>query len=41
MRGYPTSNGYMGYVDGKYMLFEDEGAYIDYVEESEEKEEKL
>ena len=40
-KGYPTSSGYKGYVNGEYMLFEDEGAYIDYVEESEEKEEKL
>lgn len=36
MKGYPTSNGYRGYVNGEYMLFEDERAYIDYLEEFEE-----
>ena len=31
MKGYNVSNGYMGWVGTKYMLFENEGAYIDYV----------
>ena len=30
MKGYYTDNGYMGYVDGKYMLFADEADYEDY-----------
>lgn len=33
MKGYTTDNGYMGYVDGKYMLFADESDYRDYMEE--------
>lgn len=32
LKGYPTPNGYMGYVDGKYMLFETEEAYYEYME---------
>lgn len=36
MKGYSTDNGYMGYVDGSYMLFSSEGDYEDYMDESEE-----
>lgn len=31
MKGYYTSSGYMGYVDGNYMLFATETDYIEYV----------
>lgn len=31
MRGYNTLEGYMGYVDGKYMLFACEADYKEYV----------
>lgn len=31
MSGYFTYNGYMGYVDGKYMLFASEGDYREYI----------
>lgn len=27
MKGYVVESGYMGYVDGQYMLFADEGDY--------------
>ena len=33
MKGYVVSDGYMGYVDGKYMLFADEEDYRDYIED--------
>lgn len=33
MKGYSTENGYMGYVDGKYMLFANEDDYREYFEE--------
>lgn len=33
MKGYVTENGYMGYVDGKYMLFADERDYRDFIED--------
>ena len=29
MKGYNTSNGYMGYVEGKYILFASEQEYLD------------
>ena len=32
LKGYFTDNGYYGYVDGKYMLFETEEAYYEYME---------
>ena len=32
MKGYPTSNGYKGCVNGEYMLFETEEAYYEYME---------
>ena len=31
MKGYPTGDGYMGFVDGRYMLFADEADYYEYV----------
>ena len=31
MKGYYTSYGYMGYVDGQYRLFATESEYIDYM----------
>lgn len=33
MKGYSISDGFMGYVDGEYMLFACESEYIDYIEE--------
>ena len=33
MKGYYTQTGYMGYVKGKYMLFESETAYIEFMKE--------
>ena len=33
MKGYVTANGYMGYVDGDYVLFASEDDYKEYVEE--------
>ncbi len=32
MKGYNTSNGYMGFVDGAYMLFASEEDYWEYLE---------
>ncbi|GFI16796.1 hypothetical protein IMSAGC009_01963 [Lachnospiraceae bacterium] len=32
MKGYFVSNGYMGLVDGSYMLFASEEDYLDYLE---------
>ena len=32
MKGYVVANGYMGYVDGRYMLFASEEDYIDYID---------
>ena len=34
MKGYCTESGYMGYVDGSYILFSCEDDYLDYVEET-------
>lgn len=31
MKGYHTFNGYMGYVNGGYMLFASEEDYYDYI----------
>lgn len=31
MKGYNTSFGYMGYVNGSYMLFASESDYVDYI----------
>lgn len=33
MKGYTVENGYMGYVDGAYMLFASETDYTEYVEQ--------
>ena len=33
MKGYVVSDGYMGYVNGKYMLFADEEDYRDFIED--------
>ena len=33
MKGYVVSDGYMGYVNGNYMLFADEEDYRDYIED--------
>lgn len=33
MKGYVVSDGYMGYVNGKYMLFADEEDYRDCIED--------
>ncbi len=33
MKGYATSSGYMGYVNGRYMLFASEGEYREYMED--------
>lgn len=31
MKGYVVESGYMGYVNGEYMLFADEADYLDYM----------
>ena len=31
MKGYVTSSGYMGLVNGRYMLFATEADYIEYL----------
>ena len=33
MKGYSTGDGYMGLVDGRYMLFACESEYRDYIED--------
>lgn len=33
MKGYFVGNGYMGLVEGKYILFESESAYFEYMED--------
>ena len=33
MKGYVTSNGYMGYVDGKYSLFASDKEYYEFMED--------
>lgn len=33
MKGYPVPNGYMGYINGKYLLFATETEYIEYYRE--------
>lgn len=32
MKGYVVNNGYMGFVNGSYMLFASEEDYLDYLE---------
>lgn len=36
MKGYTVESGYMGYVEGRYMLFASEVDYEDYMEDSRE-----
>jgi hypothetical protein len=36
MKGYSTEAGYMGYVDGRYILFSCEEDYLDFLEETAE-----
>ena len=36
MKGYITGNGYMGLVEGRYMLFSSEQDYEDYICEEEQ-----
>ena len=31
MKGYLSSNGYMGFVNGRYMLFTSEAEYEEYI----------
>jgi hypothetical protein len=33
MKGYNTSDGYMGLVDGRYVLFASEADYREYLED--------
>ena len=33
MKGYATSNGYMGFVEGRYILFASESEYYDYMKD--------
>ena len=33
MKGYNTENGYMGYVEGRYVLFASESDYLDMIAE--------
>ena len=37
MKGYLTATGYMGYVDGRYVLFSSESDYREYVDEKKKK----
>ena len=30
MKGYTVADGYMGYVDGRYVLFASENDYVEY-----------
>lgn len=32
MKGYNTQSGYMGYVDGEYLLFASESDYLEWIE---------
>ena len=34
MKGYHTANGYMGLVNGEYILFASENDYREYLEEA-------
>lgn len=34
MKGYNIDSGYMGYVDGRYILFCSEGDFLDYISEA-------
>lgn len=33
MKGYVVESGYMGYVDGEYVLFADESDYVEMMRE--------
>ena len=33
MKGYSTQNGYMGFVEDRYILFASEADYYDYMED--------
>ncbi len=33
MKGYNTQSGYMGFVDGEYILFASEADYYDFLED--------
>jgi hypothetical protein len=33
MKGFHTGEGYMGYVDGKYILFASDREYFEFMEE--------
>ncbi len=33
LKGYFVDSGYMGYVNGKYMLFASENDYVEYAKE--------
>lgn len=33
MKGYVTDKGYMGYVDGRYILFASESDYAEWINE--------
>jgi hypothetical protein len=35
MKGYTTESGYMGYVEGRYLLFSSENDYIEYMDTEE------
>ena len=35
MKGYYTKEGYMGYVNGKFILFVSEAEYLEYIAEKE------
>lgn len=34
MKGYVVESGYMGYIDGQYVLFADESDYVEQFEEA-------
>ena len=36
MKGYNTASGYMGLIDGRYILFTSEEEYADYMTDTEE-----
>ena len=36
MKGYLTNYGYMGYVDGEYLMFSCEDEYLEYMAENEQ-----
>ena len=36
MKGYNTGDGYMGFVDGRYMLFASEADYYEYMNDGTE-----